>query len=205
VARFGVITWTFNPGELRRRIQIERDTITRVNGAEVKTPGVYTTTWAKAECSSGKELLQGQQIASDVTWVFTLRYRTDLLPQDRVYYQGERMEIRAIVPDDLNRDSVVLLCESRGKGPAVGTTYLPGGGGVVSFADQESPTGTIDGTNATFALAHTPNPAASLTLYRNGLLQKAGGQDYTLSGTAIAFVSGAIPQSGDTLLAWYRY
>lgn len=102
-----------NPGELKRRIQIERDTITRVNGVETKTSAVFATVWAKAEASNGRELLQGQQIASDVNWVFTLRYRTDLLPQDRVVYLGKRMEIRAFLPDESKRESLVLLCESR--------------------------------------------------------------------------------------------
>jgi len=38
----------------------------------------------------------------------------------------------------------------------------------------------VDGTNATFALSYAPTPSASLLLFRNGLLQKAG-VDYTLA------------------------
>ncbi|MBZ5621468.1 MAG: hypothetical protein LAQ69_22490 [Acidobacteriia bacterium] len=78
----------------------------------------------------------------------------------------------------------------------------------LNFADQESPAGTIDGINGAFTLAHTPSPAAALQLFRNGLAQKGtsdGTQDYALSGATVTFVSGAIPQVGDTLLAWYRY
>ena len=48
-----------------------------------------------------------------------------------------------------------------------------------------------------------PNPAASVGLYRNGMLQKAG-PDYSLSGNTITFVPAAVPQAGDTLLASYR-
>lgn len=73
-----------------------------------------------------------------------------------------------------------------------------------SFADEETPTGAINGVNAAFALAHTPNPAASLLLVRNGLVLKQG-SDYALSGSAIAFSSTTLPQPGDTLLAFYRY
>jgi hypothetical protein len=48
-----------------------------------------------------------------------------------------------------------------------------------------------------------PNPAASLTVYRDGMLQRPG-QDFTLSGNQIQFVTAAAPQPGDTLVASYR-
>jgi len=72
-----------------------------------------------------------------------------------------------------------------------------------SFVDAESPAGLVDGANTQFTLSASPNPAASLYLYRNGMLQAAG-RDYTLSGQTVSFVSAAAPQPGDTLLAWYR-
>jgi hypothetical protein len=76
-------------------------------------------------------------------------------------------------------------------------------GTVPSFADAEVPSGTINGSNTAFTLAHTASPAASLILTLNGVVQKAGGVDYTLSGTGITMA--AAPVSGDGLLAWYRY
>jgi hypothetical protein len=78
-----------------------------------------------------------------------------------------------------------------------------GGDGTLSFVDSDSPAGTLDGVNSQFTLSAAPNPASSLAVFRNGLLQKTG-QDFTLNGQTLAFVSGAIPQSGDTLLASYR-
>jgi hypothetical protein len=75
---------------------------------------------------------------------------------------------------------------------------------LVAFADQETVSGTIDGTNTAFTLVNSPNPVGGLILFRNGLAQMAG-QDYTLSGNTISFVTAATPQPGDTLLAWYRY
>jgi hypothetical protein len=85
--------------------------------------------------------------------------------------------------------------------PVVNTTNSAGG---PSFADQETPAGAIDGVNNAFTLAHTPNPAASLLLIRNGLVLKQG-SDYSVTGRAITFLSAALPQSGDTLQAFYRY
>ncbi|MEO8049744.1 MAG: hypothetical protein ABI833_04945 [Acidobacteriota bacterium] len=80
-----------------------------------------------------------------------------------------------------------------------------GGGGIQPlFLDAEPPGGAINGTNAAFTLSFAPSPIGSLILFRNGLLQVAS-FDYALSGNAVTFFSGSIPQAGDQLLASYRY
>lgn len=76
-------------------------------------------------------------------------------------------------------------------------------GGSGTFVDAETPAGAINGTNGSFTLANAPNPAASLTLFLNGLLQDQGG-DYTLAGNMITFATAGVPQTGDILLANYR-
>ncbi|HXA48949.1 MAG TPA: hypothetical protein VNV86_01525, partial [Candidatus Acidoferrum sp.] len=82
-------------------------------------------------------------------------------------------------------------------------TSGPCGGTQPAFNDNETPAGLVDGANATFTLAAVPNPASSLVIYRNGVLQKVG-QDYSLTANTITFLAGAAPQPGDTLLAGYR-
>ena len=77
------------------------------------------------------------------------------------------------------------------------------GGSFAAFQDAETPSGTINGSNDTFTLATAPNPSSSLVLTKNGVVQEAG-SDYTLSSATITFLAGAVPQSGDNLLAWYR-
>lgn len=76
-------------------------------------------------------------------------------------------------------------------------------GAGASIVWDETPTGTVDGSNDTFTLAGTPDPVGSLNLYRNGLLMDPG-VDYTLSGGTITFLSGSIPDTGDVLLATYQ-
>jgi len=76
-------------------------------------------------------------------------------------------------------------------------------GTSASFMDGDSPAGIVDGSNNRFTLSQTPSPAASLALYRNGIMQKAT-QDYTVSGSTVTFVAANVPQPGDTLLASYR-
>jgi hypothetical protein len=71
------------------------------------------------------------------------------------------------------------------------------------FVDNETPSGTINGVNATFLLTRVPVPATSLTLYKNGqLLYPTVG--YTLSDQTITFLTGYIPRTGDLLRASYR-
>jgi hypothetical protein len=77
-------------------------------------------------------------------------------------------------------------------------------GGSSSNADGETPSGTVNGTNTTFTLSHSPNPSASLILVRNGLVMSLN-TDFTLNANTITFLTASIPQTGDTLVAWYRY
>ena len=72
-----------------------------------------------------------------------------------------------------------------------------------TFSDAEVPSGTINGSNTTFTLAHTVSPAASLACYLNGVEQRAAGADYTLATATITY--GTAPPTGSTLVCYYRY
>ena len=80
------------------------------------------------------------------------------------------------------------------------------GGSSVLVSWDETPAGTVNGSNVTFTLANAPSPAASLQLFQDGVLQIQG-TDYTLSGNTITFTNG--PGSGSPptafLNAFYRY
>ena len=79
-----------------------------------------------------------------------------------------------------------------------------GGGVLPSFSDGEVPAGSVNGANTVFTLAFAPSPAASLELYLNGLRMEAG-TDYQIAGKALTFLTVSTPQTGDLLLANYRY
>jgi hypothetical protein len=83
-------------------------------------------------------------------------------------------------------------------GPCMDSTLLP------AYVDYETPGGLIDGANAAFTLADTPDPATSLAVFRNGLMQLAASDFNLQSDGSILFVPGAVPQPGDVLLASYR-
>jgi hypothetical protein len=83
--------------------------------------------------------------------------------------------------------------------------------GTGNFIVREVPSGTVDGSNATFTLTNTPSTvsngagaASSEQVYVNGVLQNVGGSnDYTISGATITFNTNAKPQSGDVILVSY--
>lgn len=91
----------------------------------------------------------------------------------------------------------------------IGTTNLvweqfAGSGAAMdsdNFVIRDNPTGTINGTNTSFTLGNTPVTGKE-EVYLNGLLQEpGGGNDYTISGAVITFVSP--PVSGDRIRASY--
>jgi hypothetical protein len=84
---------------------------------------------------------------------------------------------------------------------AAGVITAVGSSGTL--APNETPSGTINGSNATFTLAHTPINT-SLMLFLNGILQDSGaGNDYTLATATITMLN--VPATGDKLRAFYSY
>lgn len=90
-----------------------------------------------------------------------------------------------------------------GSAAPCGTGGTGGGGVGANFVDHETPGGLLNGSNATFTLTSSPSPASSLSLWRNGVLLRAG-VDFTLSGNTITFFVATVPQAGDLLEASYR-
>lgn len=126
--------------------------------------------------------------------------------------QTSLMGTTVVVPGSGNL--VLLYSDGTNVMQVTGGTSSGGGGGgggggtVPNFADEETPTGTIDGSNTAFTLANAPSPGASLILVHasgpgGGGVLRAGGIDFTLTGASIAMVTA--PAVGDTLLAWYRH
>ena len=92
-----------------------------------------------------------------------------------------------------------------GSSGACGTVTSGGTGGILPlYSDAETPAGAVNGVNAVFTLVFAPSPATSLIIFRNGLLQTHG-FDYSLSGNVVTFLAGSLPQTGDELIASYRY
>jgi hypothetical protein len=71
-----------------------------------------------------------------------------------------------------------------------------------SFVIRETPTGTINGVNATFTLANTPIINTEQVFLNGLLLEPGAGNDYTISGATITML--IVPATGDRLKANYQ-
>jgi hypothetical protein len=121
------------------------------------------------------------------------------------------LSVRPIEGPGFGTNSVAVINQNGQIETAVGNlgdcvlvdgTTGPCGGATSAFYDAETPGGIVDGSNNTFTLLNTPS-GSSLSLFRNGMYMKAG-FDYTLTGSTLQFVPGAVPQPMDTLVANYR-
>jgi hypothetical protein len=75
--------------------------------------------------------------------------------------------------------------------------------GGTNFADNETPSGAVNGVNSAFNWAHTPI-SGSLQFTKNGQLMVAG-IAYSLAANVSTFNAGYIPQTGDVLVGFYRF
>lgn len=98
-------------GTLTARIALIRDAVFRNAGVETKTPQTYAQVWASVVYLSGSEAFRAQQVNASVNVRVTIRYREDVLPSHRVLYKGKLLEIKAVIPDEVGRDLVVLECK----------------------------------------------------------------------------------------------
>lgn len=99
-------------GEMNRRVSIETYTTSRdTDGAEIRTPSTLCTVWAKVEPLSGTERIAGQQITSETTHTFTVRYRPALTARMRVTYAGKQYEILAVLHDEARHITTALECK----------------------------------------------------------------------------------------------
>lgn len=84
---------------------------------------------------------------------------------------------------------------------SINTTPASGFIKYTSYVENETPGGTINGSNTAFTLANTPNGIMT-DLFLNGQLLEAGaGNDYTISGSTITMLYA--PIAGDKLRAFY--
>jgi len=94
--------------------------------------------------------------------------------------------------------------DSGGTLGSTAVTYVADTSGTLStsnFVVEETPSGSINGSNTAFTLANTPT-ANTVKLYLNGVRQKSGaGNDYTISTNVITMTTA--PISGDVLIADY--
>ena len=97
-----------------------------------------------------------------------------------------------------------LDCTGSGHIVKISTTGVPTcAADAGSNFNQGAPTGTINGANTTFTLSPTPAASANVNCFMNGVQQQQGaGNDYTISGATITYLTA--PPTGSKLnCLWY--
>lgn len=113
----------------------------------------------------------------------------------------------AVEQGTANADTV-WLCTSNAGGTlnttAITWQQIPTSAGLLStnFVYDETPSGSVNGSNVTYTLANTP-VAGTVRVFLNGLRQKVGaGNDYTISGSTITYLTA--PLTGDVITVDYQ-
>lgn len=100
-------------GSLNKRIQIER------RGPAVDDWGQpapeswlpHVKLWANIRHLNGVETIKADAPTSVLRASIRIRYRTDIEASMRAVYKGVVYDIKAPVPDEVNREHVDLVCE----------------------------------------------------------------------------------------------
>lgn len=74
------------------------------------------------------------------------------------------------------------------------------GGLLYGTFTQETPGGTVNGTNTAFTLVSTPTASGTVVLTQNGLVLVQG-TDYSISGSSLTLTTA--PVIGQNLYAYY--
>jgi SPP1 family predicted phage head-tail adaptor len=86
-------------GRLDRLVELRHVLLTpdASTGQQVESwPTAYATVWASKRDIRGREFYAAQQNNSDVTTVWQLRYRSDVVTTDVIVYDGLQYNITAI-------------------------------------------------------------------------------------------------------------
>jgi SPP1 family predicted phage head-tail adaptor len=87
-----------DPGFLDRRVTIQHFTSSQNEFGEViETWEDLATVWANVRELRGLERVEAARLTAVVDVYFTIRWRTDIEPKQRVSYEGELFDIQAVM------------------------------------------------------------------------------------------------------------
>lgn len=100
------------PGDLNRKVSIrQRGTTQDASGQPIETWTEIAAPWANIRHPRGAEAVRGEKDVSIVQASIRIRRRTDVTAAMRVYHGSTIYEIKAVLPDEVSREHVDLVCE----------------------------------------------------------------------------------------------
>lgn len=101
-------------GKLKHRVTIKKYTESKGSTGQVlKSYTDSTTRWAQVKPLTTREILQAQQINSEITHEVWLRYPLDVTPKDQIAFGERTFEILGVVNVDEENRFVKVLCKER--------------------------------------------------------------------------------------------
>ncbi len=101
-------------GKLRRRASLQRKEVVQdAFGAEIASWAEFAAVWASVEPLTGREFLAalGQGNQGEITTRIKMRYRDDVRTADRVVVGRRVFDVRSVLPDERERELVVMGLE----------------------------------------------------------------------------------------------
>jgi Avian adenovirus fibre, N-terminal len=199
-------TWAEVPGML---VSVQQGTINHdtvwlstadAGGTLGTTPITFTQLPGPSDITAGAGLLRTGQVIDVVAADASMTINADSLG---VKLDPARAITVVAAGIGVNIDSATMQISGNLVGVKSGV-YQPAGTylAATNIVTRETPTGTMNGVNATFTLANIPTLNTE-EIFLNGLLQEPGaGNDYTISGGTITMLTA--PQSTDRLRVNYR-
>jgi SPP1 family predicted phage head-tail adaptor len=98
-------------GQLRRQVTIESRTTTKDTfGQALDTWTMVCTPYADMQPATGREMLAGEALVSQVSSVVEIRYRTDVTAAMRLRYAGRVLNIEAVIDVETRHERLHLMC-----------------------------------------------------------------------------------------------
>ncbi len=101
-------------GNLRQRVSIEEPLRTGDGGGGAQESWVeLAQVWAQIRPLNGSERAEADGIAGKVSHEIVMRFRADIAPEHRLFYDGRIFDIRAVLDLDERRRFLRCLVEER--------------------------------------------------------------------------------------------
>lgn len=98
-------------GKLNKRFNIEQNTPTRNDyGESVPAWTVLATVWGSVEPLTGREFLAQQQVQSEITTRFRIRYRNDITSKMRIVYDEKYYAIDSVIDPFEKHTFLEIMC-----------------------------------------------------------------------------------------------
>ncbi len=100
-------------GRLNRLITIETKTLSKDSaGFDSGTWETFAQAWAKVDPTGGREFKSAEQVTSEVTHKFTIRYQAGITPSHRIDWSGRVFDIESVInPREANEHLIISAVE----------------------------------------------------------------------------------------------